>query len=421
MKKLTKLELEYRSGVPNLAQMTLNAATPVAKKIVLLHPPVKDGWALPSLVLIGEQEILPINFAWAVLLQEFIRKIAVYQGEIVGPAAIKRSARSAAKAAKQQVYPHARRRLLECDLWVILNTIGEIVCGEKSAVDVGMPPMQSYAKALEAPLSMDFILQDTKLSVKAWADMLERCQEVIPRFNFVCGSLEKLGDREYIIELIEEAQSIVTLETDGVGLDVDFCWQLKNAGLDQVKIKLYSADPLVHNRLSGNDAYQKTVHGIRTALEFWSDLIVETPLSAVNCDYLTTLQLLRKLGVWRVSCSSDAMDTDVLVAILEKATNFCREQKMEIVFTSPGKIKPADLIRLGLPGAACGAGLTHLTIASDGSVLPCRHWSTGGDGLGKLLVKPWGEIWQHEICVSARERAGGNVLVCPLHEKEVLA
>ena len=73
-----------------------------------------------------------------------------------------------------------------------------------------------------------------------------------------------------------------------------------------------------------------------------------------------------------------------LFEIVKKAKEFCNTHEMEIDFTSPGLIDADKLDELGMNVPMCGACLSSMAIAPDGSVVPCQSWLGADASLGNI-------------------------------------
>ena len=62
----------------------------------------------------------------------------------------------------------------------------------------------------------------------------------------------------------------------------------------------------------------------------------------------------------------------------------------------------------------CGACLSNMAVAPDGTVVPCQSWLGEGFSLGNLLTTPWKQIWNQETCQSIRSMSEEDALLCPL-------
>lgn len=106
---------------------------------------------------------------------------------------------------------------------------------------------------------------------------------------------------------------------------------------------------------------------------------------------------------------------DQLFSLLKTATDYCAQSGASLSFTSPGWLSDAQLRRLHLTIPACGACLSNMAVAPDGSVVPCQSW-LGGQPLGNLLRDCWDDIWRSPRCVDIRKRATDSK-VCLLGEE----
>ena len=102
--------------------------------------------------------------------------------------------------------------------------------------------------------------------------------------------------------------------------------------------------------------------------------------------------------------------------ILRRGQITCRELDLSLNFTSPGWLPDDKLRALKLLPPACGACLSNMAVAPDGSVVPCQSW-LGGENFGNILEKGWKDIWLSDACRKIRERAVKSDHVCLLGEE----
>lgn len=451
MKTLTRAELNYQSRMTNVAHTTLNPYGPGVVRIHMVPPkPTDDG--APSVIILSGQDIIPINFAWAVLLNEFIEQVNHYDGHELTEKELKRVVDATVKATRK-VYPRTSRAKMRRDLWTIVDALCDIAYGRQPSVDIGYVSLGEYAQHMKAPHRMDLMVsamtkngvwhcnqkclhcyaaeqelsEVSELSTEQWKQILDLCREAgIPQVTFTGGEPTMRPD---IVQLVEYAKWFVTrMNTNGVLLTPELCHDLRVANLDSIQITLYSCDAETHNRLVGAQNFAKTWQGIKNAVNAGLSVSINTPLCTLNRDYVATLTALKKIGVEYVTCSGlivtgnarkeDSKHTqlqeDELLEILSEATRFCAEQHMEISFTSPGWVAEEHLQRLGLNVPTCGASLSNMAVAPDGQVIPCQSWLKSGSGLGNLLEVPWTEIWEAESCRAIREFSSRMTKTCPL-------
>ena len=231
-------------------------------------------------------------------------------------------------------------------------------------------------------------------------------------------------------ELVDAAQWFVTrLNTNGQLLTPELCAKLYDASLDSVQVTLYSADPTVHNALVGVDGFDKTVQGIRNAVAAGLIVSVNTPLCSLNTDYAATLRFAASLGVRYATCSglipsgsaegaesrATRLTEQELTAVLQDAVSVLEELSMELDFTSPGWLPEETLRALGLHLIpSCGACLSNMAIAPDGSIIPCQSWLSAAP-LGNMLTDDWSAVWNSERCAAIRAESARMDHVCQLH------
>ena len=233
--------------------------------------------------------------------------------------------------------------------------------------------------------------------------------------------------REDLPLLVDHAKRFVTrLNTNGVNLTPELVKDLKAAGLDSVQVTLYSHDEAVHNELVGVPRFADTVQGIQNAVTAGLDISVNTPLCRKNRDYRKTLEFVHSLGVRFATVSGlictgmadnnhEAYDLseEELFAIVKEAKVFVDANGMEMDFTSPGLISKERLESLHMNIPMCGAALSNMAIAPDGTVVPCQSWLGSDAALGNILTDDFSRIWNHKACVSLRQMSEEAALSCP--------
>ena len=155
---------------------------------------------------------------------------------------------------------------------------------------------------------------------------------------------------------------------------------------------------------------------------------INSPLCSVNRDYADTLRFAASLGVRYATCSglipSGGATTEGSVAtrlspaeladILRTAVEPAHSLDMELDFTSPGWLPEQTLHALGLHLIpSCGACLSNMAVAPDGTVIPCQSW-LGGTALGNILTDDWPAIWDGEACRAIRAESAKMDHICQL-------
>lgn len=453
MRNMTLLERRYRRAhLSCVRHITLDPKGPGVVRLHMLPPRGEDGDA-PFLLLLNGAQLLPLNVSWAVLLSCFMDALYPFAGREIGEEDWDGIRRRTVRQARR-VYPGTKRARLAEDLSLLLESLVAIARGEEPPVEVAPLSLGAYAPYMTAPHRMDLMVsamekngvwhcnqkclhcyaagqqlgQTAELDTAAWTALLEKLRRAgVPQVTFTGGEPTL---REDLVALVSAAQWFVTrLNTNGQLLTPSLCRSLFAASLDSVQITLYAADSAVHNALVGADGFDKTVQGIRNAVEAGLNVSVNTPLCSQNADYAATLRFARSLGVRYATCSglipsgaaegaasrATALTAQKLTDVLRRAMDAARELEIEVDFTSPGWLSEDTLRELGftlIP--SCGACLSNMALSPDGTVVPCQSW-LGGTTLGNLCTEDWDAIWTGDTCRAIRAQSAKMEQKCQLH------
>lgn len=446
-------ELKHWKGV---IHTTWNPKGPGVIRLHMIPP--KFSWTkkAPAIVIINGMEIVPLYESWAIMLTALIEQINEREGKEIDEREMQVILAATFREVRK-VYGGIPTEMLEEDLFQMTDAFEKIARGEKPDIDIDAISIGEYAPNMTAPHRMDLMISAMEkeghwhcnqkcvhcyaagqhqsnvqeLTTEEWKTIIKKCKEAkICQLTFTGGEPTM---REDLVELVEASRWFMTrLNTNGILMTKELAEDLMKADLDSVQITFYSSDKEIHNQLVGGDHYDQTVAGIKNALAAGLNVSVNTPLCTANKDYAKTLEFLHELGVTYVTCSSlivtgnateDAsirmqLSTEELTDLLKNATDYVYANGMEIDFTSPGWLEESVLRSMGLNVPSCGACLSNMAIAPNGSVVPCQSWLDGTD-LGNLLTTDWKKIWNHPTCIKRREFSAKMLEVCPLREKEV--
>lgn len=441
-----------RSRLNRVRHITLDPDGPGVVRIHIV-PCHKPDHETPFTVILNGQDILPLNVSWAILLTNLIEALKPCTGKEIRPeewAAIN----AQAVAATRKIYRKTEYAQIESDLQLLVDSLCTIARGGEPPLTVQPMSLAEYAPRMVAPHRMDLMVSSMvkdgawhcnqkclhcyaagqsladapELSTQQWLDILRRLREAnIPQVTFTGGEPTLRAD---LPELVDAAQWFVTrLNTNGQLLTPELCAKLYDASLDSVQVTLYSADPAIHNALVGVDGFDKTVQGIRNAVAAGLIVSVNTPLCSLNTDYAATLRFAASLGVRYATCSglipsgsaegaesrATRLTEQELTAVLQGAVSVLEELSMELDFTSPGWLPEETLRALGLHLIpSCGACLSNMAIAPDGSIIPCQSWLSAAP-LGNMLTDDWPVVWNSDRCAAIRAESARMDHICQLH------
>lgn len=454
MKNMTLLERRYRrKHLDCVRHITLDPKGPGVVRIHMIPPRTEDPHD-PFLLLLNGAQLVPLNLSWAILLANFMDRLEPFAGNEIEESDWQAMARRAVSVT-HRTYPGTRRSNLLSDLELMLRTLIAVARGNEPDVEVGTLTLGEYAEKMSAPHRMDLMVsamtrdgvwhcnqkclhcyaagqpvgETREMTTEEWKEALVRLRQAnIPQVTFTGGEPTL---REDLVELVEAAQWFVTrLNTNGRALTPTLCQQLYEASLDSVQVTLYAADEGSHNALVGVNGFDDTVQGIRHAVDAGLVVSVNTPLCTLNRDYAATLRFAHSLGVRYATCSglipsgsaegeasrATALSPEELAEILREATVTAHALGMELDFTSPGWLDEKTLRRIGLNLIpSCGACLSNMALAPDGSVVPCQSW-LGGVTLGHILRDDWPAIWDSEKCREIRGESAKMAHICQLRQ-----
>ena len=445
--------VDFKKGV---AHVTLDPEGPGSVRLHLV-PPSPNFWEeVPSLLVINGYFSIPVGPAWAMVLrfffEELVRSCPV--NKEVKPEELKVIENRVAR--KVRWFYRVEKTKIITDLHAIVTLAFNIPQGIDLPEELGKgDSYERYLKNASGPQRMDLIVSpmkergkrlcqlncgccyaechdsmmsvDRQLSTDEWRSIIDKCRTAgIPALTFTGGEPLVRSD---IVDLVHHAKWFVTrINTNGYALTKELAQELRDVSLDGIQITLYSSDPQIHDELVGKDgAWDRTVEGIRNAIEAGLMVSVNTPLIKSNQNYTETLNFLAGLGIHYVTCSGliptgkattkiankEDLTRESLVAILKEAVAACDQFGMDINFTSPGQLDENTLREIGFPvSPVCGAAFYNMAISPTGEVIPCQSW-LDGQKFGNMLNDSWASIWKHSNRERiARTNAGKNS--CPL-------
>ena len=439
---------EYKSGVKHC---TFNPGGPGVVRIHLVPPKFKLFRSEAYILILNGYYLLPLGYSWALMLSYFMNEVNRYNGSPISEEDAEKIALTAVKNTKR-AFPSASESEISRDLDEMLDVIFAVARGMNPDAGIEKLSIRAYRKNMTAPHRMDLMISamtDCKgrwqcnqrcifcyaagqkmsaareLSTEEWKQVIDKLWDAgVPMVTFTGGEPTQRGD---LTELVKHAERMVTrLNTNGVNLTPSLAASLRSAGLDSVQITLYSHNEKIHNSLVGAERFADTVRGIKAAVEAGLDVSVNTPLCKKNADYQSTVAFVHSLGVRFVTVSGLILtgmaginhgeydlSSDELYEAVKAAKKFADERGMEIDFTSPGLIPKEKLSALSMNVPMCGACLSNMAIAPDGTVVPCQSWLTEEAGLGNILELPFNKIWNHRLAQNLRSMSEDQALSCP--------
>lgn len=222
-----------------------------------------------------------------------------------------------------------------------------------------------------------------ELSTEDWIRVMRQARKMgAAQLGFSGG--EPLARRD-LEELIAEARSLgyyTNLITSGVGMDEKRVKTFKEAGLDHIQISFQASDEELNNYLGGTRSFQHKQEMARVVKEHEYPMVLNIVLHRKNVDQIrdildmtvalkadyVELASTQYYGWSRVNIEQ-LLPTREQLARAEKTAREYQEKmkdKMKIIYVIP------DYFENRPKACMNGWGSIFLTIAPDGSALPCH-------------------------------------------------
>jgi len=278
---------------------------------------------------------------------------------------------------------------------------------------------------------LDFESYRQELSTEEWKKVLRDGRKAgAVQLGFSGGEPALRPDLE---ELVAEANGLgyyTNLITSGIGLTPARLGKLKEAGLRQIQLSLQSCDPDLCDEMVGvKEAHRRKLAIAREIKALGFPMVLNVPVSRANIDHVESfIELAEELGIeyiefanlqyynWALLNRAELLPTRDQLERAEARIIAARQRlgkKITLYFVVPDYFSERP--------KACmnGWGAIHLTIAPDGTALPCQEarllkgidFPNVRDGDLKWIWqdsagfrKFRGEDWMKEPCRSCDER-----------------
>jgi radical SAM protein with 4Fe4S-binding SPASM domain len=225
----------------------------------------------------------------------------------------------------------------------------------------------------------------------------------VPTVSFTGGEPTLRPDLPELIAYAKSRRLRTNLITNGIRCGADgYVNLLAEAGLDSAQVSLEAAQPDIHDAIVGRPgAWRRTIQGLRNLKAAGIHVHTNTTINHHNRDHLLDLvdtlaemeqpylsmnMVIRTGGaVGQPDIGYNEIE-QVVLPLKDRA----EDHGMRFVWYSPVPLCLFNPVAHGLGSQSCSAADGLLSIAPDGSVLPC---SSFGRGVGNLLEERFDTIW----------------------------
>jgi AdoMet-dependent heme synthase len=262
---------------------------------------------------------------------------------------------------------------------------------------------QTGRKTAELSLS---VIEDVTAEIadmfREWSEIYEI--EFSPSFNLTGGEPFLRQDIVEILRMIGNRGFEIYLLSNGTLIDMDKAKALSDCGIKGVQVSLEGPEN-IHDSIRGKGSFSSSLSGITDLLKEEIPVTVNMTLSDLNAGFFTDMiGLASSLGVQRLGFSrlvpsgrgmklvNSMLDAKRVRKIYEDIYS-AAHQGIEIVTGDPVANQmhiPPESSSSDIPSGGCAAGISGLTILSDGTITPCRRMPIP---VGNVIKDSIREIW----------------------------
>ncbi len=256
---------------------------------------------------------------------------------------------------------------------------------------LGMPLWLVVELTYKCPLKcpwcsnpVDFERYGNELSTEEWKSVLWQGRELgALQLGFTGGEPMLRRDLEELVAEAERLGYYTNLITSGVGLNRERLRALKAAGLKQVQLSIQAPERALSQSLVGLDVFDQKIDIARAIKAEGLPMVLNVPVSRYNIEHTREfLDLAEDIGVdyvefanlqyynWALLNRAELLPTREQIERSEAIVQEARSRlgkKMTIYFVVP------DYYDHRPKACMNGWGAIHLTIAPDGTTLPCQE------------------------------------------------
>ncbi len=231
---------------------------------------------------------------------------------------------------------------------------------------------------------LDFDKYKNELSTEEWIKVLRDGRKMGALQLGLTGGEPML--RDDVEELVSEAEKLgyyTNLITSGIGLTPERLKALKKAGLKQIQLSLQSSDRDITNKLVGADVYDKKLAVAQDIKDQGFPMVMNVPVCKQNiAQTRDILKMAEELEVeylefanlqyynWALLNRSEFLPSldelkDAEQAVIETRERIGKKMAIYFVISDYYDVRPKACMN--------GWGAIHLTIAPDGTALPCQE------------------------------------------------
>ena len=228
-------------------------------------------------------------------------------------------------------------------------------------------------------------------------------------FDIIITGGEPLIKYDILIHCIKEARSAgsgISLNSNLVSLTRARARELRSLGIKQILTSLMGPSAEIHDKIAqSKGSFERVVRNIQLANEEKINIVANMVVSKINLSFVRdTAKFVSSIGIkkfaaTKAGCPGNCFDFSQFSLSKEEFKKYLQDLQEvgEELGIAIDALEGYPLCGIGdlnryysFIGRKCYAGVTTITIASDGEVRPCSHLDVS---YGNLLTKDLAEIW----------------------------
>ncbi len=248
-------------------------------------------------------------------------------------------------------------------------------------------------------------IDNIKSAVAGWAIDHEMILE--PSLHFTGGEPLLRKDLFEILGYAHEHGFLISLMSNGTLIDGSLARRIRDAYVTDVQISLDGLER-THDSLRGIGSYNRALEGIRNLVAQGIATSVNLTVSRVNMGQTGDLvRLAEELGISAIAFSrlvptgrgremgSEALSSEEVAAFYTQLRDYRNSSTVVVTSRDPlATIADIDvdeeIPQTDMPIGGCAAGVFGVTIAADGTIMPCRRMNLP---IGNIKDVSFRELW----------------------------
>ena len=265
-------------------------------------------------------------------------------------------------------------------------------------------------------------LPEIRAVVAEFADMLEAWSEAYgisfsPSFNLTGGEPLLRSDLDQIVELIGKTGASVYILSNGTLIERSWAERMAALGVKGVQVS-FEGPQDVHDSIRGTGSWLAARSGVANLLDAGIPVTLNVTLSRLNAGRMMEMVSLaaafgaQRLGFSRLVPAGQGRELAETMLTPNEVRKLYAElfavdiPGLEIVTGDPVAAQmhaPSTQNIGGAPLGGCAAGVSGLTLLSDGAILPCRRLEIP---IGNIRTDSLREVWAtSEVLASLRDQS----------------